>query len=134
MHGTRKPHDRTAPAVPQIAGQFDPRMRLQSEHEGLNLFFVGLMESSQGGMGAPPWRDPERYLRNSPLMQVEEVATPIMLIHGDLDYVPVSQAEEYFTALTRLNKDAVFVRYFGEDHIFNSPANIRDMRERILRW
>lgn len=115
-------------------GQFDPRMRLESEREGLNLFAVGLLESRQGGVGGPPWRDLERYLRNSPLMQVEAVETPIMLIHGGLDYVPISQAAEYFTALTRLNKDAVFVRYFGEDHIFNSPANIRDMRERILRW
>lgn len=115
-------------------GQFDPRLRLEAEHEGLRMFFVSLMESSQGGMGGPPWRDPERYLRNSPLMHVEKVDTPIMLIHGDLDAVPMSQAEEYFTALTRLNKDAVFVRYIGEDHVFNSPANIRDMWSRIFEW
>lgn len=115
-------------------GQFDPRLRLEAEHEGLMLFAVSLLESSQGGMGGPPWRDPERYLRNSPLMHVDKVKTPIMLIHGDLDAVPMPQAEEYFTALTRLNKDAVFVRYFGEDHVFNSPANIRDMWSRIFEW
>jgi hypothetical protein len=38
------------------------------------------------------------------------------------------------TALTRLNKDAVYVRYYGEDHVFNSPANIRDMWGRIFVW
>ena len=41
-------------------GQFDPRMRLESEREGLNLFAVGLLESRQGGVGGPPWRDLER--------------------------------------------------------------------------
>ena len=117
-----------------LYGQIDPRFRLEVEREGINLFAVGLLESSQGGMGGPPWRDADRYLRNSPIMQVEDVETPIMLIHGDLDYVPIAQPEEYFTALTRLNKDAVFVRYFGEDHVFNSPANIRDMWNRIFAW
>jgi dipeptidyl aminopeptidase/acylaminoacyl peptidase len=115
-------------------GQFDIRTRLEMERTGLNLFSASLMESGQGGMGAPPWEDPERYLRNSPLMHVRNINTPIMLISGDLDYVSTTQTEEFFTALTRLNKDAVFVRYYGEDHVFNSPANIRDMWRRILDW
>src|SRR3546814_4689107 len=73
-------------------------------------------------MGAPPWDDPERYLRNSPLMHVKDIETPIMLLSGDRDYVPTQQAEEFFTALTRLGKDAVLVRYFGEDHVYHSRS------------
>lgn len=115
-------------------GQFDIRNRLDMARTGLSLFAASLMETSQGGMGGPPWDDPQRYLRNSPLMHVRSVNTPIMLISGDLDYVSTTQTEEFFTALTRLNKDAVFVRYYGEDHVFNSPANIRDMWGRILAW
>src|SRR3546814_13400564 len=57
-----------------------------------------------------------------------------MLLSGDRDYVPTQQAEEFFTALTRLGKDAVLARYFGEDHVYHSPANIRDMWRRILDW
>ena len=44
-----------------------------------------------------PWEDPERCLRNSPLMTVANVETPVMLISGDLDYIPAGQSEEYFT-------------------------------------
>ncbi|HEX8525762.1 alpha/beta hydrolase family protein, partial [Allosphingosinicella sp.] len=117
-----------------LYGQIDPRRRLAVEQDGLNLYNVSLLETGHGGMGAPPWRDSERYLRNSPISQVEGVRTPIMLIHGDLDYVPMAQAEEYFTALTRLDRDAIFLRYFGEDHILNSPANIRDMWQRLFGW
>src|SRR3546814_3453767 len=85
-------------------------------------------------MCAPPLYVPERYLRNSPLRHVKDIETPIMLLSGDRDYVPTQQAEEFFTALTRLGKDAVLVRYFGEDHVYHSPANIRDMWRRILDW
>lgn len=115
-------------------GQFDIRQRLVHERTGLDLFAASLMETSQGGMGAPPWDDPDRYLRNSPLMHVKNVETPILLFTGDLDYVSTTQTEEFFTALTRLDKDAVMVRYFGEDHVYNSPANIRDMWQRIFDW
>jgi dipeptidyl aminopeptidase/acylaminoacyl peptidase len=33
-----------------------------------------------------------------------------MLVHGDLDFVPIQQAEEFLTALYRQDKRALFVR------------------------
>lgn len=102
---------------------------------GYMLSTASTLESGQEGIGAPPWRDVERYLRNSPLMSVEKIETPVMLVHGDLDpTVSMSQSEEMFTALTRLNRDAVFLRYWGEGHTLNSPANIRDFWSRRLAW
>jgi dipeptidyl aminopeptidase/acylaminoacyl peptidase len=85
-------------------------------------------------MAAPPWREPQRYLRNSPLFQVEHVTTPVLLIQGDLDAVPIEQNEQYISALHRLGKRGRFVRYWGEGHLLRSPANIRDMWQRILAW
>jgi dipeptidyl aminopeptidase/acylaminoacyl peptidase len=58
----------------------------------------------------------------------------LMIIQGDLDYVPIAQGEEFFSALYRQNKRAAFVRYWGEEHIVQSPANIRDMWARIYDW
>jgi len=46
----------------------------------------------------------------------------------------VTQAEEMFTALYRLNKDALFVRYWGEGHVLASSANIRDFWRRVFTW
>ncbi len=60
--------------------------------------------------------------------------TPLLIIQGDRDYVPVQQGEEVFTALYRQGKRAEFVRYWGEGHVLESPANIRDMWQRILAW
>jgi dipeptidyl aminopeptidase/acylaminoacyl peptidase len=77
----------------------------------------------------------ELYLRNSPLSYVERVETPVMIIHGDLDVaVPIEQAEQFFSALYRQNKRARFLRYWGEGHVLDSPANIQDMWQRIYAW
>lgn len=85
-------------------------------------------------MAVPPWADPQRYVRNSPLMYADRVQTPIMLIHGDMDQVPIQQSEEFFRAMYEQGKRAEFVRYWGEYHSIESPANVRDMWANIFRW
>jgi dipeptidyl aminopeptidase/acylaminoacyl peptidase len=82
----------------------------------------------------PPWRDIEVYIRNSPLAFAGNVTTPLLIIHGDLDHVPIEQGEEFYNALRRQNKRARFVRYFGETNELKSPANIRDANNKIVEW
>jgi dipeptidyl aminopeptidase/acylaminoacyl peptidase len=55
-----------------------------------------------------------------------------MLIHGEQDSVPYTEAERMFMALQRLGRDAILLRYAGEGHVFASPANIRDSWQRTL--
>jgi dipeptidyl aminopeptidase/acylaminoacyl peptidase len=95
---------------------------------------AALTESAQTGMGNPPWKDLGRYLRNSPIFTVDRVQTPLLIIQGDLDYVAVQQGEEFFVSLYRQGKRASFVRYWGEGHVLESPANIRDMWSRVYAW
>ena len=85
-------------------------------------------------LGNPPWKALSRYFVNSPINYVERVQTPLLIIQGDLDYIPIQQGEEFFTALYRQNKRARFVRYWGEDHMLTSPANIQDMWQQIYVW
>ena len=72
------------------------------------------LEKGVIGLGGPPWAERDRYLKNSALWHADKVETPVMLIHGELDFVPIQQAEEFFTALFRQDKRAVLVRYAGE--------------------
>jgi dipeptidyl aminopeptidase/acylaminoacyl peptidase len=116
-----------------LYGQFDARYRYTSNPQE-NLSMEALMESAQIRMGNPPWKDLGRYLRNSPIFYVDRVQTPLMIIQGDLDYVAIQQGEEFFNALYRQGKRAEFVRYWGEGHVLQSPANIRDMWQRIFAW
>lgn len=114
-------------------GQFDVRFRYD-EFANERLFNQSWNERGQGRMGSAPWEDVGRYLRNSPLFYVERVQTPLLIIQGDLDYVAIQQGEQFFTALYRQGKRARFARYWGEDHVFQSPANVRDMWQQIYAW
>ena len=114
-------------------GEFDPRFRYgERPHE--NFFRMSIAESGQNRMGGPPWKDAQRYVRNSPLFSADRVETPLLIIQGDMDYVPMQQGEQFFSALYRQGKRARFVRYWGEGHVFQSPANIRHMWEEIYSW
>lgn len=116
-------------------GTFDARKRYG--HMRANPpsdFTQAYFESGQGRMGAPPALVPERYREASPLSYVDEVQVPLMMIHGDKDFVPVQQAEMFFSELLRLGKQARLVRYAGEGHMIRGRANVLDMWNRIFDW
>ncbi|UUX49990.1 prolyl oligopeptidase family serine peptidase [Nisaea acidiphila] len=114
-------------------GQFDIRQRYD---DTLGEWFKTRpqMLSRNWHLPGPPWDHPEIYIRNSPLFSAHRITAPLLLFHGDLDYVPITQSEEMFSALHRLGREVEFVRYWGEDHVYESPANIRDAWQRIFAW
>lgn len=116
-----------------LYGQFDPRLRYEPFPHELP-FMMSMAETGQLRMSNPPWKDFGRFLRNSPLFYVERVTTPLMIIQGDMDFIPIEQGEQFFTALYRQGKRAAMVRYWGEGHVLEGPANIRDMWQRIYGW
>jgi dipeptidyl aminopeptidase/acylaminoacyl peptidase len=95
---------------------------------------VGWGETGQGGLGGPPWDRPEAYTDNSPLFRADRIASPVLMIHGDSDFVGVNEAETMFTALWRQNKDVQLVTYWGEPHLFASPGTVRDLWVRLDAW
>lgn len=86
------------------------------------------------GLGVKLWEDPQRYVRNSPVFHADKIETPLLIIHSDFDDFPMGQSEEIFSALYRLRKEATYVTYWGEGHWNLSPANIRDIWNRIFVW
>lgn len=103
--------------------------------EGLSISGrTGWTEDAQGATRGPPWADPARFIRNSPLFQADRIHTPLMLMVGDQDHIPMSQSEELFSALYRQDRDAMLLTYWGEPHIFYSPGSVRDAYGRGLAW
>lgn len=115
-------------------GEFSPNASVLPER-GLSIRSrAGWVETGQGRMGAPPWAATDRYLRNSPALAADRITAPMLLIHGDRDFINPGQAEAVFSALYRQNKDAVLLTYRGEGHILASPANIADMYGFAFAW
>lgn len=115
-----------------MRGVMIPQARSAPE-DGYELTFgAGWTEAGQGHLLATPWGDPDRYVRNSPLFAADRISAPVMLIHGDQDYVSFTQSQELFAALHRQHKDATLLTFWGEGHVLASPANIRELYRRAL--
>ena len=83
-----------------------------------------------------PWDNAEKYLEHSPLMYVDRVTTPTLLMTGELDLrTPMSQTEEYFQALKALGVPTAMVRFHEEYHGTSSqPSNFIRTQLYMLDW
>jgi dipeptidyl aminopeptidase/acylaminoacyl peptidase len=82
--------------------------------------------------------NPEAYLRQSPSRFVEQMTTPLLLLHSEADLrCPMAQAEELFVALRLLGREPELVRFPGENHELSrsgSPRHRLMRAEIILEW
>lgn len=83
-----------------------------------------------------PWEDPATYQRYSPLSLVGNVTTPTMLLTGEVDYrTPISESEQYYTALKLARVETALVRIPGASHgIADRPSNLVAKVAAILSW
>ncbi|MBN2091480.1 S9 family peptidase [candidate division KSB1 bacterium] len=85
-----------------------------------------------------PWHDADEYFRRSPIKYVQNIRTPLLILHADLDYrVPISQAEELFLHLKRLGRTVEFIRYPDEGHDLpwsGQPIHQVDRLNRLITW
>ena len=73
-----------------------------------------------------PYRDPTRYIRESPSQHIAAITTPMLVIHGEQDFrVPVSEALRLWTDLRRHGVSAKFLYFPDENHWILKPANAR---------
>ena len=89
-------------------------------------------EKTQSRLGATLWKNPELYIENSPVFNLDKVNTPVLILHNDEDgAVPWYQGIEYFVGLRRLGKPAWMLNYNGEPHWPVKWQNILDFNIRI---
>jgi len=92
----------------------------------------------EGEFNTMAFDDPEKMWKYSPFAYVREMRTPVLLIHSDQDYrVPISDAEQLFTALKKLNRRVEFVRNPREGHELSrsgEPMHRIDRLEKMTAW
>lgn len=83
-----------------------------------------------------PWEDPDSYFKRSPLSLVGNVTTPTMLLTGEQDFrTPISESEQYYTALKLQKVESAMVRIPGASHgIAARPSNLIAKVSAILAW
>ena len=74
----------------------------------------------------------DNYRRWSPIHHVDNVKTPVLIVHGEKDGdVPVGQSYEFHRALAERGVPAELVVYPREPHGLREPAHLRDLWTRI---
>lgn len=61
--------------------------------------------------------DLETLWKHSPLAYVDQITTPLLILHSEKDYrCPIEQAEQLFIALKRQGKETKFIRFPESNH------------------
>lgn len=82
------------------------------------------------------WEDMKPYLERSPAFYVQNISTPVLILHGEEDQITfIANSREMYQALKVLGKTVEFVVYPREGHgISREPNHIRDRMRRTLEW
>ena len=107
-------------------GVFDQRMMYYSTEE---LWFP---EWDHGG---PYWANPQGFERHNPVNFVDRWRTPMLVIHGALDYrIPETHSLAAFTALQRQQIPSRLLRFPDENHWVLKPQNSIQWHHEVLEW
>ncbi|HEX9895656.1 MAG TPA: S9 family peptidase, partial [Gemmatimonadales bacterium] len=84
----------------------------------------------------PFWEDPSAWLKQSSLMHVKNVKTPVLLMTGVLDLrTPMPETEQYYAALKMLGVPVAMLRFENEWHVTSSrPSNFMRTQLYMMSW
>ncbi len=95
-----------------------------------------VMLSGYNAILTTPWKNQRVYLDNSPILDLDRVRTPLLIVVGEKDSMNALQSDELFADLQSLGKAATLVRYPDEGHVpvAWSRANQVDLANRMIAW
>ncbi|HKY31044.1 MAG TPA: S9 family peptidase [Candidatus Polarisedimenticolia bacterium] len=122
-----------------IAGQTD-RFRCLVSHDGEFDMMAGYYTTEElwfpeWEQGGTPWEKREVYERFSPSTYVHRWKTPMLVIHGALDYrLPETEGFAAFTALQRLGVPSKLLHFPDENHWVLKARNSILWHETVIGW
>ncbi|MBT6199211.1 MAG: S9 family peptidase [Bacteroidetes Order II. Incertae sedis bacterium] len=92
-------------------------------------------ERGQARMAMPPWENLEGHLESSPINFIDQLNTPVLVMHGDDDgVVDFRQGQQYYNYARRAGKPVVMLVYPGAGHSLREETQQVDYHHRILEW
>ena len=123
-----------------IAGNWPDRFRCIVTHDGTfdqRMMYYATEELwfPEWEMGGPYWQDPEGYEKWNPARFVDRWRTPMLIVHGGLDYrIPITQGLGAFTALQRRGIPSELLTFPEENHWVVKPADSLLWHQTVLAW
>jgi dipeptidyl aminopeptidase/acylaminoacyl peptidase len=122
-----------------IQGKWPDRFRCLVSHDGniderMAYYATEELWFPEWEHGGTPWESPEGY-REAPIELVDRWKTPMLVVHGGLDYrVVETQGMAAFTALQRRGIPSRFLHFPDENHWVLKPNNSILWHRTVLNW
>ena len=123
-----------------VAGNWPDRFKCLVCHDGNLCERVAYYDTEElwfpewDHMGTP-WENPEHFEKHNPINYVKNWKTPMLVIHGALDFRVVdTQGMSTFTALQRRGIPSKFLHFPDENHWVLKPANSILWHETVIGW
>ena len=86
-------------------------------------------------LGGTPWDSPEAMQRNNPVAYATNFSTPMLILHGELDYrVPYGQGIALYGILQTMRVPSRLVVFPNENHWILSPQNAIYWNYEVQNW
>jgi dipeptidyl aminopeptidase/acylaminoacyl peptidase len=123
-----------------IAGNWPERFNCLVNHDG--VFDQRMMYYATEELWFPEWENggpyfeqAENYEKYNPVNYVDRWQTPMLVIHGQLDYrIPVTQGIAAFTALQKRGIASKFLYFPDENHWVLKPRNSLQWHNEVNQW
>ncbi len=123
-----------------IAGNWPDRFRCMVNHDGNLCERMAYYDTEElwfpewDHMGTP-WDNPDHYEKQNPVNFVKNWKTPMLVIHGALDYrVAYTQGLGTFNALQRRGIPSKLLYFPDENHWVLKPHNSILWHETVIAW
>jgi dipeptidyl aminopeptidase/acylaminoacyl peptidase len=123
-----------------IAGQAPGRFDALVNHDGVFDTRMGYFDTEELWFpewehGGTPWEHPDEFDRHNPSLHVGKWQTPMLVIHGGLDYRVVdTHGLGAFNALQRRGVPSKLIHFPDENHWVLKPHNSIFWHEQVLAW
>jgi dipeptidyl aminopeptidase/acylaminoacyl peptidase len=123
-----------------IAGQWPDRFKCLVNHDGnlderMAYFDTEELWFPERDHQGTPWKNPEAYEKHNPVRFVGQWKTPMLVIHGALDYRVVdTQGLGTFNALQRQGIPSQLLYFPDENHWVLKPHNSVLWYDTVLAW
>jgi dipeptidyl aminopeptidase/acylaminoacyl peptidase len=121
-------------------GRYAAAVTLRSISNWLSFFGVSDIGYTfvERELYADVWKDTQKLWDFSPLKYVDNVTTPLMVMHSENDMrCPIEQGEQIYVALKKRKKEVEMVRFPGSNHELSRSGRpvLRVARlNHLLRW
>ncbi len=86
-------------------------------------------------LGGTPWDNPEGMQKNNPVTYAKNFKTPMLILHGELDYrVPYVNGTALYAIFQAMNIPSRLVIYPNENHWILSPQNSIHWNWEVQSW